>query len=375
MKSYKFRIYPNREQKQILEQTIETCRLLYNESLQQRRTDKRLSYYDQKKQLTQQRKTVKESLNHIHSQVLQNVLLRLERAFQNFHRDMSMGHPCFKRRGRYNSITYAQYGGFQIKENKLKLSFVKGLIKIKLNRIPIGSLKTCTIIRDIDRWFACISTNVKNSSSIKSNSIIGVDVGLTNWITLSNGQVIDRPDFLNKSIHKIKTLHQNLSRKKKGSKNRWKAKIQLAKTWRKVKLQREDYCHKVTANLAANYKTIVFEKLSIKNMTKSHNLATSILDATWYQVKQLAAYKAEVKEVNARNTTQTCSQCGLIVGKDLSIRLHECLNCGLKLDRDHNAALNILHLGQELTLAERKPILVSKVNRNKQVNIDEARSP
>jgi putative transposase len=300
-------------------------------------------------------------------------LLRLERAFQNFHRDISIGQPYFKRRGRYNSITYAQYGGFQIKENRLKLSFVNGLIKIKLHRIPIGSLKTCTIIRDIDRWFACISTNIKNGGRVKTNFMIGVDVGLTNWITLSNGQVIDRPKFLDNSIGKIKTLQRNLSKKKKGSKNRWKSKIQLAKAWRKVKLQREDYCHKVTANLATNYRTIVFEKLSIKNMTKNHNLATSILDATWYQVKQLAAYKAEVKEVNARNTTQTCSNCGLVVEKDLSIRLHECLNCGLQLDRDHNAALNILHLGQELTLAERKPILVNRSN--KQVHINEARSP
>lgn len=279
MKSYKFRIYPNKQQIQTLEQTIESCRILYNESLQQRRTDKRLSYYDQKRQLTQKRKD--SSLINIHSQVLQNVLLRLERAFQNFHRDVSIGQPCFKRHGRYNSITYAQYGGFQIKENRLKLSFVKGLIKIKLHRIPVGSLKTCTIIRDINRWFVCISTNVKHRSSVKNNSIIGVDVGLTNWITLSNGQVIDRPRFLDNSISKIKTLQRNLSRKNKGSKNRWRAKMQLAKAWRKVKLQREDYCHKVTANLAANYKTIVFEKLSIKKMTKNHNLATSILDATW----------------------------------------------------------------------------------------------
>jgi putative transposase len=380
MKTYKFRIYPNRNQEQVLEQTIETCRLLYNESLQERRENKlkRLSYYEQKKLVTQKRNTI-ESLKHIHSQVLQNVLLRLERAFQNFHRDRKIGQPRFKRHGRYNSITYPQYGGFQIKENRLKLSFVNGLIKIKMHRIPVGTLKTCTIIKDIDRWFACITTTTtaadnttktKNATNddnhdnnANSTTIVGVDVGLLNWITLSNGHVIDRPKFLYKSMYRIKQLQMNLSHRKKGSRNRSKARILLAKAWRKVKLQREDYCHKVSNDLTKNYKTIVFEKLSIRNMTKNHNLAASILDATWYKLKQLAAYKAEadIIEVESKNTTQRCSRCGSLsqVKKDLSERIYECSNCGLIMDRDHNAALNILKLGQELANVERKPILVS----------------
>lgn len=233
----------------------------------------------------------------------------------------------------------------------VRLSFVKGLIKLKFYRIPVGSLKTCTIIRD---------TTDERQNKQTNNSVVGVDVGLINWITLSNGQTIDRPKFLNNSIRKIKALQRNLSRKKEGSKNRWKAKFELAKAWRKGRLQREDYSHKVTNKLAANYTAVVFEKLLIKNMTKNHNLATSILDSTWYQVKRLAAYKAEaIIEVDARITTQICSRCGVLVDKkkDLSIRQHECSNCGLKLDRDHNAALNILNLGQELALAERNQYL------------------
>jgi putative transposase len=224
MKAYKFRIYPNKGQEQTLNQTIETCRLLYNQSLQEKREDKLLSYYEQTKALTQIRKG-RDDLKRIHSQVLQDVLLRLNKTFQNFFRGQSK-RPRFKRYGRYNSITYPQYGAFSIKENRLKLSFINGLIKIELHRIPIGSVKTCTIIRDIDRWFACISTTAATTDvNVKHNSMIGIDVGLTNWITLSNGQVIDRPKFLDNSIGKIKTLQRNLSRKKKGSKNRWKAKI------------------------------------------------------------------------------------------------------------------------------------------------------
>ena len=365
MKSYKFRIYPNGQQIETLNQTIETCRLLYNESLEERRKDKGLSYYDQKKQLTQIRKTIKDSLKHIHSQVLQNVLLRLERTFQNYHRDSKIGQPRFKRHDRYNSITYPQYGSFSIRENKLRLSFVNGLIRIKMHRLPIGTMKTCTIIRDIDRWFACITltTTAKTKSNIATDSIVGVDVGLTNWITLSDGQVIDRPKFLAKSLKKIKILQKGLSKKKKGSKNRNKARIQLAKLWRKVRLQREDYCHKVTTDLTKRFRTLIFEKLSIGNMVKNHNLATSILDATWYKIKQLAAYKAEVyQEVPARNTTQICSNCGYLpdIKKDLKDRIHDCLYCGLKLDRDYNAAINVLNQGLGLgqTFVERKPLLV-----------------
>jgi putative transposase len=147
------------------------------------------------------------------------------------------------------------------------------------------------------------NTNIKNKN--KNDSVIDIDVGLSNWITLSDSQVVDRPKFLAKSLKKIKTLQRKLlSKKKKGSHNKLKAKrIQLATLCRKVGLQREDYCHKVTTDLTKLYRTLIFEKLSISNMVKNHNLATSILDATWYKIKQLAAaYKAEVYQIIAKDT-------------------------------------------------------------------------
>jgi putative transposase len=218
MKSFKFRIYPNRQQVQILEQTIETCRLLYNESLEERSADKGLKYYEQKRRLTQKRKTV-DALKNVHSQVLQNVLLRLERAFQNYHRDRNVGQPNFKRHGRYNSITYPQYGSFCIEENKLKLAFVDGLIRLRLHRDIKGVIKTCTIIRDIDRWFACFSCD-SNRKKIANNITASVDVGIHNWIKLDNGELIDRPRFLDAAIENIKRLQ----REKEGFKESAKSK-------------------------------------------------------------------------------------------------------------------------------------------------------
>src|SRR5215831_18662808 len=182
MKSYKFRIYPNRQQVQILSETIETCRSLYNQSLLERLKDKSLKYYEQKRNLTQKRKVIA-SLKHVHSQVLQNVVWRLEMAFQNYHRDRKIGQPKFKRHGRYNSITYPQYGSFCIKENKLKLAFLDGLIKLKLHRpFVVEKIKTCTILRDIDRWFACFSSCNNDIQKSSSSDIVGVDLGLLNWM-------------------------------------------------------------------------------------------------------------------------------------------------------------------------------------------------
>ena len=360
MITYKFRIYPSKQQIATLEQSIETCRILYNQSLEERLKDKGLKYFEQKRNLTQKRKT-SSSLQKIHSQVLQTVISRLERAFQNYHIDRVVGQPNFKRYGRYNSITYPQFGSFHIKENRLRLAFIDGLIKVRIHRIPIGTIKTCTIIRDIDRWFACFacSDDAANRVKTRNNKTASVDVGLNNWMKLDNGERIDRPRFLDAAIKNIKRLQADLSRKKKGSKHWQKGKVSLAKAWRKVRLQREDYCQKVTTKLAKRFQTIVFEKLSIDKMVKNHRLADKILDATWYKLRQLAAYKAEVVIVDPSNTTQRCSRCGLIPEKKigLDVRIYNCNGCGLVIDRDHNAALNILKMGSERTHVEKKPLL------------------
>ena len=320
--TYKFRLYPNNEQIQTLDETIEACRLLYNQSLEER-NKYHLSRFDQCKRL-------KEKQFGIPAQLKQYVLFRLERAFKNYHRDRCMGYPSFKRKGRYNSFTYP-HCGFKIKENKLVLSKI-GSIKMIMHRIPVGTIKTCTIIRDIDKWFVCFAVDVIR---IKNNAVptVGIDVGVKNWMTLSTGEIIDGPR-LNKSITKIKQLQRNLSRKKKGSHNRHKARLILAKAWKKIKLQREDYLHKITSILAARYGCIFIEKLNTKVTKRKRgrqNINRSILNRSFHMIKRLAAYKAEVVEVDATNNTQTCSQCGDIgAKKDLFVRVFSCPKCGLE---------------------------------------------
>ena len=200
---------------------------------------------------------------------------------------------------------------------------------------------------------------------MKGDRPVGVDVGLLNFATLSDGRAFENPRFLSGSVERIRSLQKQLSRKRKSSNNRVKVKVRLAKAWRKVRRQRDDLAHKVSAKLASEYSTVVFEGLKIPNMVKNHNLASAIMDASWGQLRQFTAYKAErrggrVILVNPSGTSQKCSGCGAVVPKGLDERTHSCPNCNLVLDRDVNAARNILAAGLERARAEGEPLLVQR---------------
>ena len=301
----------------------------------------------------------------VHSQVLQDVVFRLDRAYAAFYEDLSR-HPRFKRKGRYNSFRYPQLGGFRVVGGRLRLSKI-GLVKVKLHRPIEGTPKTCTIIRDIDQWHACISCEAEPQRTAEQKGLgaVGVDLGVLKLATLSDGRAFENPRHLDNSVARIVSLQRRLSRKRKSSANREKAKVILAKVWRKVRNQRLDAAHKISAILASDYSTIVFEDLKIPNMVKNHNLASAIMDASWGQLRRLTAYKAErrggrVVLVEPRGTSQKCSACGAVVPKGLDERTHSCPNCGLDLDRDVNAARNILATGLEQARAEGSPLLVQR---------------
>ncbi|MEO9309121.1 MAG: transposase, partial [Nitrososphaera sp.] len=348
MNAYKFRLYPTEQQIKKLNDTLETCRHLYNDSLGERRVCWDVGFYDQKQLLTL-KKQYSKYLKQVHSQVLQDVLLRLDKAYQAFFKKLTR-YPRFKRKGKYNSFTYPQHNnGWKINDNnKLELSCI-GVISLKMHRIHVGKLKTCTIVRDVDQWYCCITVDDDDVSAARSfntaSKPVGVDVGLINWLTLSDGKVIQNPLDFEAKAKKIRQLQHNLSRKQKGSKNREKARIALAKAWRQVRRCRDDFVHKTSRTIAdEGYTLVAFEKLNIKNMVKNHHLAQAIMDVTWGKLRQYTAYKVErrggrVITVNPCGTSQKCSRCGVVAEEklDLSVRTFECHSCGLVIDRDLNA--------------------------------------
>ncbi|MDP7079777.1 MAG: transposase [Candidatus Undinarchaeales archaeon] len=354
MRSYRYRLFPNRTQETVLISTLETCRRLYNNALVERRDawkdELRCVIYREQQDALPGNKD--EYQQQVHSQVLQDVLRRLRKAFDAFFRRVrngeTPGYPRFKGKGRYDSLTYPQ-SGFSLSPDERRLTLSKiGSIRIELHRPLEGRVKTCTIKRDVDQWYVVFSCEVEVEARSHGGTAVGVDVGLEKFATLSDGTVIENPRFLRESERKIKKRQRRVSRRNKGSNRRKKAKKELARAHRKVRNQRTDFAHKLSRQLADNYSTITFEKLNILNMVQNHHLAKSIVDASWNTLIQYTTYKAEeaggkVVLVDPKNTSQMCSRCGMLVKKDLSVRVHSCWNCGLAIDRDLNAALNILN--------------------------------
>jgi putative transposase len=317
--------------------------------------------FEQKRMLTAYRRQNK-FLKQVYSQVAQDVVFRLDKAYRAFFAGLSR-YPKFKRYGRYKSFTYPQKG-FKLEDGRLHLSGI-GRLKIVLHRPVSGLIKRVTVIRDVDQWFAAFLVEEGTSATIAPSRAVGVDVGVSNIVALSDGTLVDNPRFLNESAERIKSLQRHLSRKKKGSNNREKARVKLAKAWRTVRRQRDDYAHKLSDKLTKENNLIVFEDLKVENMVKNHRLASAIMDASWGQLRRMTAFKAErrggwVILVEPRGTSQKCSGCGKTVEKDLSVRTHSCPDCGLELDRDVNAARNILQAGQELARVEEKPLLIQR---------------
>ena len=365
-KSFQFRIYPTKNQEVKLISTLNTCRHLYNDALAERKdqakfnklisywqlfpwgTPEWINYYDQQRDIGQSKT---EFQKQIYGHLLQNVLRRVERSFMNFF--SGAGYPRFQGRNRYDSFTYPDaYGrGYKITDGgKLNLSKI-GEIKIKQHQEIEGQIKTCTIKRDADQWYASFSVEMDPEPPLKPTGIsVGVDVGLKSLVTLSNGEQVEPPQYLRQSEEKLIKAQKELSRKKKGSSNRNKQRIEVARIHRTIRNQRKDFAHKLSRTIVNTYDTIVFEKLQIKNMVKNHHLAKSITDAGWGQLIEFTKYKAEyagrvVKQVDPRKTSMECSECGSVQAMPLSQRTYNCPECGNIMDRDHNAAINIKRRG------------------------------
>lgn len=353
LKAFKYRLYPNREQIKKLNETLWLCSVVYNRCLAERRDawedrGKSLSAYDQINQLPSWKKQ-EPKLANVHSQVLQDVVRRVDKAFQAFFRRVKAGetpgYPRFRSVRRYDSFTYPQ-SGYQLQGNVLKLAKI-GSVKIKLHRPLQGKIKTLTIRRQADGWYACFSVEVEPAVLPASNQAVGVDLGVESFAITSDGEFFPAAKYLRKAERNIKRLQRQVSRRKKGSKRRRKTVRLLAKAHLRVANQRKDMAHKVARSLVNRYGLIAIEDLNVKAMLRNHRLAKSIYDAGWGLFVNILKAKAaeagrQVIEVDPRNTSQDCSGCGALVPKPLSQRWHDCPHCGTSLHRDVNAARNIL---------------------------------
>jgi len=362
-RTYKYRLYPTKTHQNILEKHLSLCRWLYNHFLEERKTlyekDKtKTSCFNQIKEIPKLKKEERE-LKSVYSQTLQDVVRRLDKAFQNFFRRVEEnkngkkqkpGYPRFKGYWRYDSFVYPQ-SGFELKDNKLNLSKI-GSLKIKFHRPIEGNIKTLTIRRTkTNKWYACFSVEIEKELSRKKEikQMIGIDVGLISFLTTNTGERINNPKYLLKSEEKLAQIQRCHSRKKLESNNRSKSRLKVARLHEKITNQRQDFLHQLSHKLINTFQFIAFEKLNIKGMTRNKYLAKSISDASWNKFLQMLTYKAEeagswAVGVNSKNTTQTCSGCQNIVSKTLAGRKHKCPQCGLVIDRDVNAARNILQL-------------------------------
>ena len=361
-KSFRYRLYPTPTQCTALNKQLDCCRFVYNKALETRKEAweqrrESVSRYDTIKMLPDW-KEKHEWLKDGHAEAMQQAMIRLDLAFRAFFRRVKAGeepgYPRFKSRNRYDSFVYPrQRGNWRFLDNgRVRLSKI-GNVKIKLHRPIEGECKTLTIRRDsVGDWWACFSCIVEPKPLPPSVEVVGIDLGLTTFATLSNGERIERQRWMKRDKKDIARLQRKKERLPKGSPERRKAVHALCHAYQRQTNQRNDFAHQESRKLINRYGLIVFEDLDISGMQANGNrtINRGIADVAWSRFVTLTEAKAEdagrsVIRIDPRNTSQVCSGCGQIVKKDLYVRVHDCPHCGLVIDRDLNAARNILARG------------------------------
>lgn len=352
MLSYHFRIYPSKAVQQRFAEQLKICRWLYNRLLEEINKANKVSKR-QTQALIAKLKEEKPVLKLVYSKVLQMVNYQIWSNIKALaelkKKGKKVGKLRYKGKGRFKSMNFNQ-SGFKLVGKKLLLSKV-GEVQIKLHREINGKVKGVIVKRELSgKWHAIFQVEKEPKPLLKVNKAIGIDVGIRHFLTDSDGRQIENPKFCEKTLDRIKIQQKTLSRKKKGSENRWKQRIRLARCYEKLTNQRNDFLHKLSRFYANNYDFIAIEDLNINGMVQNHNLSQKILDASWGKFLQFLGYKAEsagiqVLKVNPRGTSKEYKHG--------------------ELDRDYNASLNTLERGlqqvgrgqPELTPVEMRPLL------------------
>lgn len=354
---------PKQEEK--LRRVLGLCCTLYNAALEQRKDAWRkqrvsLSFYDQCKELTQLRADDAEYRNLPALMTRMTALYRLDKAFRGFSQRIKAGQkpgfPRFRSRDRFDTLNFTTQD-WKIDGKRLILKIGNDPIVLRMRNAihREGEIKGLRIVKSATRWWAHFLVDVGSAPAVKESKYgVGIDVGLRTFATLSDGTQIDHPYFLQRSMAQVQAASRAVSRKRKGSNNRARAKVALVRVHERIANRRRDFVHQIVAQLTKTYDGFAVEQLDVQQMVSTEHKITSrwlrrgIMDAGWTMFTNHLAVKAEeaglpVVRVNPRGTSQRCSGCGSLVRKTLRDRTHYCVACGLVLDRDENAARNILN--------------------------------
>lgn len=350
-KAFKFRIYPNHRQQKALAIQFGCARFVYNHYRAVREgyyldTGTGLNYRDCADDLADILKVDRPWLKDADSQVLQQTLKDLDRAYVNFFEHRA-DYPNFKRKHDNQAIRYPQR--FKVSDKRVYLPKV-GWVKGVFHREIEGQMKNCTVTKTKSgRYFVSIQVEVEVETPEPKPEAVGIDLGLTTFATLSTGEKIEAPKPLRSSMRRVKIRQRRLSRRVKGSNNRRKARLPLAKIHEKVANQRKDFQHKLSHDLVSRFESISFESLNIAGMVKNHHLAQAISDAAWSQFVGFVEYKQRWANGQTLRvdrffpSSKLCSDCGeKHKHLTLSVRQWVCVSCGSIHDRDTNAAINLL---------------------------------
>ena len=354
LKAYKYRIYPDAEQMQFFAKCFGCVRFVYNRMLSDR-----IEHYNLTgKSLNNtpaQYKSEFTWLKEVDSLALANAQMNLNTAYRNFFRDKSNGFPKFKskKNNNFSYTTNNQKGTVYIENGYIKLPKLKSPVKIRQHRSFEGVIKSCTISKaPSGKYHISILVETEIQKLPASDMRVGIDVGIKDFAVLSNGESYKNPKHLRKSEKRLAKLQRDLSRKQIGSSNRNKARIKVAKLHEKIANQRMDFLHKKSTEIIRKNQAIVIEDLKVKNLMKNHNLAKSIAEVSWSRFREMLDYKSRwygrelIIAPPDYPSSQLCSDCGNRSSqtKDLACRIYVCPECGLEIDRDYNASLNLLKL-------------------------------